>query len=119
MRRILVVDDDLHTRLAIRTWLNRCGFRVAIADSRDRRWWHQRPCGARRFSVRPDGCRYLDAEYARLRVDQGFSSACADGPADRDFRLRLSKENGARPARIDRGAMARLETNIFAFEGLT
>jgi CheY-like chemotaxis protein len=32
MRRILVVDDDLHTRLAIRTWLNRCGFRVAIAD---------------------------------------------------------------------------------------
>jgi CheY-like chemotaxis protein len=33
MRRILVVDDDLHTRLAIRTWLSRYGFRVAIADS--------------------------------------------------------------------------------------
>src|SRR3954469_20023414 len=32
MRRILVVDDDRHTRLAIRTWLMRCGFRVAIAD---------------------------------------------------------------------------------------
>ena len=32
MRRILVVDDDLHTRLAIRTWLKRSGFRVAIAD---------------------------------------------------------------------------------------
>jgi CheY-like chemotaxis protein len=32
MRRILVVDDDLHTRLAIRTWLMQCGFRVAIAD---------------------------------------------------------------------------------------
>jgi CheY-like chemotaxis protein len=32
MRRILVVDDDLHIRLAIRTWLKRCGFRVAIAD---------------------------------------------------------------------------------------
>ena len=32
MRRILVVDDDLHTRLAIRNWLSRCGFRVAIAD---------------------------------------------------------------------------------------
>ena len=32
MRRILVVDDDLHTRVAIRTWLKRCGFRVAIAD---------------------------------------------------------------------------------------
>ena len=31
MRRILVVDDDLH--LAIRTWLQRCGFRVAIALS--------------------------------------------------------------------------------------
>ena len=32
MRRILVVDDDLHTRLAIRAWLKQCGFRVAIAD---------------------------------------------------------------------------------------
>jgi CheY-like chemotaxis protein len=32
MSRILVVDDDLHTRLAIRTWLKRCGFRVAMAD---------------------------------------------------------------------------------------
>ena len=32
MRRIFVVDDDLHTRLAIRTWLKQCGFRVAIAD---------------------------------------------------------------------------------------
>jgi CheY-like chemotaxis protein len=32
MRRILVVDDDLHTRLAIRIWLKRCGFTVAIAD---------------------------------------------------------------------------------------
>ena len=32
MRRILVVDDDLHTRLAIRAWLERCGFRVAVAD---------------------------------------------------------------------------------------
>ena len=32
MRRILVVDDDLHTRLAIRAWLKRYGFRVAIAD---------------------------------------------------------------------------------------
>ncbi|MBR1157145.1 response regulator [Bradyrhizobium sp. JYMT SZCCT0428] len=32
MRRILVVDDDLLTRLAIRAWLKQCGFRVAIAD---------------------------------------------------------------------------------------
>ena len=32
MRRILVVDDDLHPRLAICAWLKRCGFRVAIAD---------------------------------------------------------------------------------------
>ena len=32
MRRILVVDDDLHIRLAIRAWLKRYGFRVAIAD---------------------------------------------------------------------------------------
>ena len=33
MRRILVIDDDLHTRLAIRAWLKRYGFRVATADS--------------------------------------------------------------------------------------
>lgn len=32
MRRILVVEDDLHTRLAMRVWLKQCGFRVAIAD---------------------------------------------------------------------------------------
>ena len=33
MRRILVVDDDLHIRLAIRTWLKQCGFRVATTLS--------------------------------------------------------------------------------------
>jgi CheY-like chemotaxis protein len=32
MRRILVVDDDMHVRLAIRAWLKRYGFRVAMAD---------------------------------------------------------------------------------------
>ena len=32
MRHILVVDDDLHTRLAIGIWLKQCGFRVAITD---------------------------------------------------------------------------------------
>src|SRR5215207_6554668 len=32
MRRILVVDDDRHTRLAIGIWLKQCGFRVAITD---------------------------------------------------------------------------------------
>ena len=32
MRRILVVDDDPHIGLAIRAWLKRYGFRVAIAD---------------------------------------------------------------------------------------
>ena len=32
MRRILVVDDDPHTCLAIRAWLQRYGFKVAIAD---------------------------------------------------------------------------------------
>ena len=31
MRRILVVDDDLHTRLAISIWLKQCGFRVALS----------------------------------------------------------------------------------------
>ncbi len=32
MRCILVVDDDPHICLAIRAWLKRYGFRVAIAD---------------------------------------------------------------------------------------
>jgi len=32
MRRILVVDDDLHIRHAIRIWLKQYGFRVAMAD---------------------------------------------------------------------------------------
>ncbi|SDO31733.1 response regulator [Afipia sp. GAS231] len=32
MRRILVVDDDRHVRLAIAAWLKGCGFRVAAAD---------------------------------------------------------------------------------------
>ena len=32
MRRILVVDDDPHICLAIRAWLKRHGFEVAIAD---------------------------------------------------------------------------------------
>ena len=32
MRRILVVDDDPHIGLAIRAWLDRYGFDVAIAD---------------------------------------------------------------------------------------
>lgn len=32
MRRILVVDDDPHVRLAIRAWLQHCGFRVSIAS---------------------------------------------------------------------------------------
>lgn len=30
MRRVLVVDDDRHTRLAIGGWLTQCGFRVVI-----------------------------------------------------------------------------------------
>jgi DNA-binding response OmpR family regulator len=32
MRRILIVDDDPHICLAIRAWLKRYGFKVAIAD---------------------------------------------------------------------------------------
>ena len=32
MRRILVVDDNLHTRLAMGMWLKQRGFRVAITD---------------------------------------------------------------------------------------
>ena len=33
MRRILVVDDDLHVGQAIRIWLKHHGFRVSTADS--------------------------------------------------------------------------------------
>ena len=32
MRRILVADDDRHTRLALGIWLKQCGFRIAITD---------------------------------------------------------------------------------------
>ena len=32
MRRILVVDDDPHTRVAIGLWFKQCGFRVSITD---------------------------------------------------------------------------------------
>jgi CheY-like chemotaxis protein len=32
MRRILVVDDDPHICLAIRAWLDRYGYKVAVAD---------------------------------------------------------------------------------------
>ena len=32
MRRILVVDDDPHICLAIRTWLKRYGFKVSVTD---------------------------------------------------------------------------------------
>ena len=32
MRRILIVDDDPHIRLAMRAWLDHHGFRVSVAD---------------------------------------------------------------------------------------
>jgi DNA-binding response OmpR family regulator len=32
MQRILVVDDEPHIRLAMRAWLKRFGFKVAVAD---------------------------------------------------------------------------------------
>jgi DNA-binding response OmpR family regulator len=32
MRRILVVDDDMHVGQAIRVWLKHRGFRVSTAD---------------------------------------------------------------------------------------
>ena len=100
MRRILVVDDDLHTRLALRVWLKQCG------RHRGRR--AQRPCGARRRHVRPDDRRYLHAEHARFRIDQDISPARPDGPADRNFRLCLLRarngksclpQNGSQPRR--------------------
>jgi DNA-binding response OmpR family regulator len=41
MRRIPVVDDDVHIRLAIRAWLMRYGFRVAMADGGPTRYLHK------------------------------------------------------------------------------
>ena len=36
MRRILVVDDDLHGRLAMRAWLQRCGIVIDECLGRSR-----------------------------------------------------------------------------------
>jgi hypothetical protein len=36
MRRILVDDDDMHTRPAMGLWLKQCGFRVAITNGGER-----------------------------------------------------------------------------------
>ena len=59
MRRILVVDDDRHTRLAIGIWLKQCGFRVAITDGGE-----SGLTAFERWHVRSDDRRCLYAEHA-------------------------------------------------------
>jgi CheY-like chemotaxis protein len=103
MRRILVVDDDLHTRLAIRTWLRRCGFRVAIADG-----------GANGLAALDDATFDLMIVDIFMPNMRGFDSIrifhqrAPTVPPDRDFRLRIFRpgdrqsglpQNGAQPRR--------------------
>ena len=66
MRRILVVDDDLHTRLAIGIWLKQCGFRVAITDG-----------GESGLAAPNEGTFDLMIvdEHARFRVRSGYFTA--------------------------------------------
>jgi CheY-like chemotaxis protein len=97
MRRILVVDDDPHIGLAIRAWLKRYGFKVTVADRSHR---------AKQLNVRPDDRRYLHAQYARLRIDQGVSQSRAHGAADRDFRIRILRSGGIQPRLPENGAQA-------------
>ena len=92
MRRILVVDDDPHVYLAIRAWLKRYGFKVAIADGGD--------SGLRALDNSTFDLMIVDIfmpEYARFQIDPGVSRSCADGAADRDFRLRLLRPGQASP----------------------
>ena len=74
MRRILVVGDDLHIRLAMRAWLKRYGFRVArsqIPTIRPATRWRlgatrcqRKPFGAATLLGAIDAC-LLEAEPRR------------------------------------------------------
>ena len=102
MRRILVIDDDLHTRLAIDIWLKQCG-----VQGRDYGWRRERPRRAERGHVRSDDRRRLHAEHARFRVDQGISQPRADRPADCDLRLRFFHSRDGRSRLLQDGARPR------------
>ncbi|MET3841896.1 hypothetical protein ABIE49_003974 [Bradyrhizobium sp. OAE829] len=101
MRRILVVDDDLHTRLAIRAWLKQCGFRVAIADGG--------PNGLAALDDATFDLMIVDVFMPNMRGferDQDISPARPDSTVDRNFRLRVLRpgngqcclpKNGSQP----------------------
>jgi CheY-like chemotaxis protein len=101
MRRILVVDDDRHTRLAIGIWLKQCGFRVAITDG-----------GESGLAALNDGTfdlMIVDVLMANMR---GFESIRvpqprADRPADRDLRLRFFRPGNGRSRLLQDGAQPR------------
>jgi hypothetical protein len=92
MRRILVVDDYRHTRLAIGIWLKQ---RI---QGRDRGWRRERSHRVERWHVRSDDGRCLYAEHAGVRVDQGVPQPRADRPIDRDLRLRFFRPETDDPA---------------------
>ena len=75
MRRILVVDDDRHTRLAIGIWLKQCGFWVAIADGGESGLTALNDGTARRVpgpskNSRSDGARLWNRPYTLWRADR-------------------------------------------------
>lgn len=83
MRRILVVDDDPHTCLVIRAWLQRCGFRVSIADGGVN--------GLAALDHATFDLMVVDIfmPNAWLRIDQKVSRARSGSAVDRDFRFCL------------------------------
>jgi CheY-like chemotaxis protein len=102
MRRILVVDDDRHTRLAIGIWLKQCGFRVAITDG-----------GESGLAALNDGTfdlMIVDVFMPNMRGFESirvFHSPRADRPADRDLRLRFFRPGNGRSRLLQDGAQPR------------
>lgn len=90
MRRILLVDDDPHTCLAIRAWLERYGFRISIADG------GANGLAALDNATFVDDRRRLHARHARLRIDQEIPRSGTRGAVDRDFRLCLLRPRDVR-----------------------
>ncbi len=102
MRRILVVDDDPHICLAIRAWLKRYGFKVAIAD------------GGTGGLLALDNSTFdlmiVDVFMPRMNgfeFDQNIPRPCALRAADRDFRICLLQSRGEQPRLPEHGAQAR------------
>ena len=84
MRHILVVDDDPHMGLAIRAWLKRYGFKVAIADGGT--------AGLAAIDHSTFDLMIVDIFMPYMRGFESirmFHERAPDGAADRDFRLRL------------------------------